>query len=747
MNKFLRAVSFFITFLIFTNSLLAQYESRGNQFDYEDAEQFFLTKNYYDALPLYDSLIIKYPKVMEYQLKRGICHIHLNKSPEKSIAYIKDVYDKKPKTGDVLYYLGKAYALNYKFDLAIETFSLALENSRTSTGKKKEIPHLIDQCNNAKELIKDSLNVRIENLGEPINSIDNEYGPTINADESTLIFTYRGPKSLGERQDEFNRMSVNGNFYDDVYIATKNEGKWSVPEPISDSINSNLHEGSIALSPDGQTLFTYKDTKENSGDIFINIKGEYGWSEPKWLSINSEYWEGSAAISPDGNLLFFSSDRKGGYGGKDIYSAKKNEDGSWGQVMNLGPTINTAYDDDSPFIHSDGVTFNFSSKGHKSIGGYDIFEAKIGNDSTYTAPKNIGYPINTTSDDIFFFVSGRGNAYYSSVRKGGYGQSDIYVINVKDIISSKPVFLVKGIIHLDEKPVRSKIVLRTKRGEDLGTYYSDHTSGKYQFYVDLNEAYTITYEYGELESQIESIDATVIKEYTEIDKNIQFIAKDVTIDGIALEGSTLSPIANLKVELSNKNKTINNTQLTDDQGKYQFPNLPNDEYSLSFSSAEGLKYKKDSIYTLKGRIIIKDEPYVGASMNETLVDDQGNYQVQARARYFFGLLKWDYSLLDMMTEKDIMEKFGDEVIDGLIYKVQVGAYADPANFDRKHLEKLGNIEETILDDGLTRFTIGDYSTLNEVNKMKKKAIKKGQLDAFIIMFVNGKRTYLNELIK
>jgi len=174
---------FIITALVFSVTRgFSQYESRGTEYDYLDAETFYNGRNYYDALPLYEMLLANNPKVIEYQLKIGICHLYLNSSPEKAIEYLQGVYSVKPKTRDIEYYLGKAYALNYKFDLAIETFEKAASNKKTSKEFKENIPHLITQCNNGKELIKDPLPFEVVNIGKPINSSANEYGPTVNSD-------------------------------------------------------------------------------------------------------------------------------------------------------------------------------------------------------------------------------------------------------------------------------------------------------------------------------------------------------------------------------------------------------------------------------------------------------------------------------------------------------------------------------------------------------------------------------------
>lgn len=739
---------FLFSFLLVSSSInvSAQYEPRGAEFNYLDAESFFEGGNYYDALPLYQLLMAEKPKVVEYQLKTGICHLHLTSSPEKAIEYIEAVFNSKPKTPDVQYYLGRAYALNYKFDRAIETFNKSLANSKTSLKFKKEIPHLIEQCNNAKELIKDSLSVEIINMGKPINSVDNEYSPTINADESTIIFTYKGPKSIGGRQDVFNRPEINGNFYEDIYISQHILNTWTEPKSISDTINSELHEASISLSPDGQKLLVYQDTPKFSGDIFETKKENGEWSEPKWLDINSEYWEGHAAVSPNGKFMIFSSERPGSLGYRDLYSAILQEDGSWGDIKNLGPTINTEYNDDAPFIHSDGVTFNFSSEGHTSMGGYDIFESKIITDSTYLAPRNVGYPINTTSNDIFFYVSGRGNAYYSSARKGGIGQQDIYVINVKDIISSKPVLLVKGVVKTNGDFDVAKIIVRTESGKDLGTYNSDLSDGKYQFYVDLNDYYVITYEVQGFPAQVISIDATEYKAYAEIEKNINFLSRDVNINGVALlRENPLSPIMNLKINLTNRDKTFNKTDTTDVNGRYNFDNLPNDDYYLLFLNEEDEKIIEDSTYIFKGKVTMKGLPYANASINGIPTDDDGNYRIEMK-RHYYGLLNGDQSNLDEMNPEDVMNKYGDQSAPGLIFSVQVAAYVNGKNYNSNHLKELGSIDKVVLDDGITRFTLGKFTTLRAAKELQDKAILKGQDDAFVIMFLNGKRTYLEELV-
>ena len=167
------------------------------------------------------------------------------------------------------------------------------------------------------------------------------------------------------------RPAADGQYYEDVVVSYKKDGKWSDPESIADNINTNGHDASIAISIDGQRLFIYKQTSKDGGDVYSSDLNGDNWSKPERLEgdVNTKEWEGSATLASDGKTLYFSSDRVGGFGGRDIYSAKLQSDDSWGEVKNLGPVINTRFDDDAPFIHADRRTLYYSSKGHNSMVG------------------------------------------------------------------------------------------------------------------------------------------------------------------------------------------------------------------------------------------------------------------------------------------------------------------------------------------------------------------------------------------
>lgn len=642
MNRILQFT--LVVLLMFSSSLSAQYESRGGKYDKVDADNFFSVGNYYDAIPLYELLITQYPNKLDYQLKAGVCYLHLSSNPEKAIELIKGVYDNKPTTQNALYYLARAYAVNYKFDLAIEHYEKAQTSMVTSSNKKYKIPLLIQQSRNGIDLLEDSIEVEIKNLGGLINTSANEYSPSISVDESMLIFTYRGLKSVGGRQDKYYKAAVNGSYYEDIYKSEFIKDSWTQSMPLSDSINTKLNEGTILLTDGGAKLYMFKDTKMASGDIFVSDKENGEWSEPKGLSINSKYWEGHVAVNLKGNFMIFSSNRPGGFGGKDLYSAKLQEDGTWGEIKNLGKTINTKYNEDAPFFHPDGVVFNFSSEGHTSMGGYDIFEANMIGDSAFSEPENLGYPINTTSNDIFYCTSGKGNVFYSSARKGGFGQNDIY----------------------------------------------------------------------------------------------QIVNNGMTIKGIVTTNKeTAVPISNMLVSILNKAKTFSLTDTTDGKGRYNFSNLPNDDYYLMVMDEGDDIGIFDSIFVFKGQVTKMGKAQSEVKINDIETDEDGLFNVEVKRKT---------KELFEMSAKELKDKYGAQTADHLIFVVQVAALQNPKYFDGKDIASFGEVDKVVLEDGLTRFTIGKFKTLNEANIVLAQLKALGREDAFVLMLFNGKRTYLQDLV-
>ncbi|MGZ4157229.1 MAG: OmpA family protein, partial [Bacteroidia bacterium] len=449
----------FICFWILKSALTFSQVGKGDyREDFTQGNLLILEQNYPLALKYFKDAYQIDSLNANVNYKLGYCY--LQSASEKSLAlpylekavqnvshnYNPDDPREKKAPEFAYYYLGIAYRLDYKFNESNTYFNkfkdiVGSHNKELTADLEKQITTNF----NAIELTKDTVVVAINNLGDSINTIYPEYSPVVSADESTLIFTSRRLGSTGGEKTDDNQ------FYEDIYISNKKtDGTWTTAKQIGSSINTNGNEADISLSADGQQLFVYRDV--NGGDIYYsNLEGDT-WSglTPLNSNINSPAWETHASLSVDGNTLYFVSDRKqGSYGGRDIWKCIKLPNGQWGMPVNMGPTINTAEDEDAPFIHPDGVTLFFSSKGHKNMGGFDIFKSTRDEDGKWSEPENLKSPINTPDDDIFYVQSADGKrGYFSSVRKDGFGEKDIYMINFEKAIA-EPLTLVKGFLTFD----------------------------------------------------------------------------------------------------------------------------------------------------------------------------------------------------------------------------------------------------------------------------------------------------------
>lgn len=525
-----------------------------------EADDHFKAHNFPTALPLYLTLDSLRPNTGNYNYQIGVCYVVVEdnvnaiKYLEKCIA----VDDKHPAA--LNYYLGKAYHLSHKFDEAIIRYAMyqnEFKNSKTKTNQQLvlEVERDIVMCENGKKLIASPLEMEIVNLGPEINSQYPEYGPVISADEKEIIFTSNRPNTTGGAIDE-----IDGLYFEDVYISHKKDNKWSDPIQMSTNINTTNHDASIALSPDGQTLFIYRfdisDSKNASGDLYASKLEGKVWARAEQLSdkINSRGWEPGATITDDGKTLYFVSDKPGGKGGTDIYYSKKLSDGSWDKAVNIGDSINTEYDEDSPFIHPDGKTLYFSSKGHSSMGGFDIFISKFDNDKkTWEKPVNFGYPISTAHDDLHFVISPNAKRiYFSTIKEGGYGNKDIYYAEINKQESAK-VLLVTGIVtdSATGKPVEVKIRVTDRATvEEISTHISNSSTGKYTLVLDEGKNYDLIFSSQKFGTRYVNLDLTNVKEYKEIERNIALVAQNRVVDLNIIDAETKKGL-NAKIRLIN----------------------------------------------------------------------------------------------------------------------------------------------------------------------------------------------------
>lgn len=629
------------------------------------AEEYFENQSYLQALPLYRSLEPKYGTNSYLVYKIGICLLYKSDETNKALEYLSIVKTKNPKAADIDLYLARAYHLNERYDEAIASLDLYDAGKTNPPAKMEESGRLRQYCTNAKLLTETPVKAVITNLGAPVNTANSEYVPVISTDDSVMILTYRGEKSIGGLQSYPGVPDSSGSYFEDVVFTSRNGSGWLPPEPMDSTINGFGHDACIGISNDGQTLLIYKDEAGN-GDIYVSTMQGFYWSAPIPLkgAINSPSWEGSATFSADMHTIYFASERPGGYGGRDIYVATMSADSTWGNIKNLGPKINTKYNEDAPFLHPNGVTLLFSSEGHNSMGGYDIFKTNLTPvDSTFSdasAPVNLGYPINTPGDDKYFVLATDGNhGYYSSGKSGGMGQQDIYVVEADFDLNNINVMLFNGTVTYNNKPVGAQIIVKDGRGKlRTNELYSKSYTGKYAVTLPLGRNYIVTYVVDGAEPQTKIIDSIQSSEMVTQTIDIQFYA-----NGFLDSARVADSIDFIKRIISDSIRNLHPT-----------PGIGNLDYNTA------------------------------------------------------------------------LKTYGFSKSPGLKFHVQVAAYNFPKNYSAVHLQKFGQLDKQVLDDKITRFTLGSFETFAEAEAYRQEIITAGQTDAFVTAEKSGKRYLINELV-
>jgi hypothetical protein len=490
--------------------------------------------NYEIALPIYEQLYKSHPKEIFLKFVYGRCCLYRSDKHAEALTLLSEVYEKNKKAEGINYDLARAYHFNYKFDEANQFADQFLAQKKLLTDEKVKAEQLKKYIAHAKYFYERPTGAKITNAGPEINTEAEEYVPVISADESILIFTYVGKESTGGRQNAFRQPDPFGIYYEDVFQSIKVDDRWTKPQGIP-TINTNEYDAAVALSPDGQQLFTYRDNGDDHGDLYVSYLHGVEWTPPVKLKgqVNGYAWEGSCSLTSDGKTLYFSSERGGGYGGRDIYKATLQSDSTWGNITNLGDSINTTLDDDAPFIHPDGITLFYSSKGKNSMGDYDIFQAKMDlKDSTFKEVVNLGYPINTPDGDRYYVLSADcKTGYYASGKQGGHGFHDIYLVDPGYVGKKPAVYLVKGKITLDGQPVEAKVSvsITSKDNKNFGDFNSNSASGNYKVTLPAGSVFRFTYTYKDFPARTLDVDATAITDYTEKEHNVEFSTKPDTV--------------------------------------------------------------------------------------------------------------------------------------------------------------------------------------------------------------------------
>lgn len=476
--------------LIFIISTI-QVSAKSNRRIIREANQLVEVELYSQAIKLLEPLVEKdHPEAI---LLTGFSIMSQEENFPNAIELLQkaaELYPLEPKnnseqTIEAHFYLGQAYRMNGDAKKAIGKFN-TLKKHTSLPEIIQQIDREIEYCQNFLKFKENPVEMEVEHMGESINSPYEDHSPVVLYDESTIYFTSNRPVDTLETD----RPS-----FENIFVSNWRNGQWSEPKVLDIPGDPRANRATIGLTPDGQGLIIFQNDGY-SGSLFIARKTFDGWTEPELLPepINSGYNETHASFSPDGNTIFFSSERPGGNGGKDIYYSNKLPDGTWGNPVNLGENINTSMDEESPFLHPDGETLYFSSSGHNSMGGYDIFVSKRDENGEWSQVENIGYPINTPADDIFYVPTPDGQrVYYSSRRDKSLGQTDLFVLHFPETHERSMAVVASHVFNSKNQPAETAIirVIDKLSNEQIGIYRINPSTGKFVAIIPTGRQYEI----------------------------------------------------------------------------------------------------------------------------------------------------------------------------------------------------------------------------------------------------------------
>ena len=477
----------FLVLFLSGNFLFAQ-SNRKEVKQYNIALEYMLNNKYSSADNILGKLLKKHKDNLDYVFNKGICELNTGKE-DLAIEHFNQIINdynttkvEKDVTKGAIFYKAKAFHNLYQFDEEVEMLN-KLNSFDLKKVEKKQLKEAISGANNAKEIFFDFKPIIVTRL-DVLNSGYDDHTPVPTSDGKKLYFTSKRPGGISG-----DKLSDEGKYYEDIWFW---DGKGD-PVNVGPPVNTVGHDATGGLSLDGKILFIYRTKEGKAGDLYSSNKGsDNKWQDPVKLNIDKKRAvERHAALSPDGKKLYFSSDMKGGKGGRDIWFSELKDDGEWGKPLNLN--INTEFDEEAPYVLSDGVTFYFSSKGYKGMGGYDIYKCLLQSDGTFSEPKNIGFPINTVEDDVFFFPVSNQDVAYFTRRKTD--DAEIYKTMFPDntlIVESD----VKGKeIDKDLYPMNADInVYDVNSDEEPDAYTLNLEKAKYKSVIVPDKDYKFVYE-------------------------------------------------------------------------------------------------------------------------------------------------------------------------------------------------------------------------------------------------------------
>ncbi len=493
---FRNALLLFILSGISLGSLYSQNELSTKS---QKAIKLYQEAQAYDNLRYYDQAIKKLnlaietdKKFIEAYILAGEISID-NGEELEAIKYFNESIKLNPDFFPPIYSnLGNLEFNNGFYEDALLHVSKYLSYSKLPESSKKSAEILLKSCEFSIKAVKNPVKFNPVNLGPNINTEYDEYWPSLSADEQTLVFTRLLPINP-------NNPEIIRNRQEDFFFSTFENGQWTMAQPVGYPINTPGNEGAQTLSADGKfMIFTGCDRRDGYGscDLYFSKKSGENWSVPQNMGppINTSAKETQPSLSADGKTLYFSSNRPNGKGGLDIWKSTLNNDGSWSEPVNLGDSINTPFDEESPFIHPDNKTLYFSSNGWPGLGRFDLFVSRKKNDSTWTTPENLGYPINTHYSEEGLIVNAKGDKAYFSSNRAGEGGRDLYSFDLYNEVRPDPVSYMKGKVYDAESqfPLKAHFeLIDLKSNVTVMDAWSDEVDGSFLICIPSGRDYAL----------------------------------------------------------------------------------------------------------------------------------------------------------------------------------------------------------------------------------------------------------------
>ncbi|MBK8497590.1 MAG: PD40 domain-containing protein [Flavobacteriales bacterium] len=543
--KYGYAVLSFLGLLACTTPAIAQGGSTSFNWKFEEGNKLMEEKLFNQAAEIWMELLTTDPENANLNYKLGQSYFSSYNQKAKALPFLEkasqlrisssyggfnqagyDPFEPKERNApvEVDYFLGRAYHLSGQFDKADQFYQKFADEVDAKHALRSAAVSGKEQTANARVLQASPVNYQVSNVGPVVNNDHPDFSPVLSVDGNALFYTSRRIRADSSNSNVLDPIA--GLPYENIYVSYKDRaGIWQTPELLNINPVGAGHLASVNVAADGQTLFIYRDDGGDGNIYESKLVGEI-WSDPVLMGsdINTKAWETHGALSADGNTFYFVSARAGGQGGRDIYRVVRLPNGEWSKAQNLGNVVNTPYDEDGVFIHPNGRTMYFSSMGHNSMGGFDIMMTEQQDDGSWTPPKNLGYPLNTTDDDVFFITTADGRrGYFSSDQIGGYGEKDIYFVDLPSEMESEGLTVLKGYIIPapgESLPPSTILYVTDKTTGEVKAYKPRQRDGVYVAILPPCREYNLDYRVNDITVHTEDIFVECESAYQEINKEI-----------------------------------------------------------------------------------------------------------------------------------------------------------------------------------------------------------------------------------